>query len=90
MCRASIYDARNNLSNFVKIAESGEPVELTRYDKPVAVIISYEEYKHKDEKSSLIARINKLKEKYADVLSDEGIPLGPKVYADPNRVIFEE
>lgn len=90
MCRASIYDARNNLSNFVKIAESGEPVELTRYDKPVAVIISYEEYKHKDEKSSLIARINKLKEKYTDVLSDEGIPLGPKVYADPNRVIFEE
>ena len=90
MCRTSIYDARNNLSNFVKIAESGEPVELTRYDKPVAVIISYEEYKHKDEKSSLIARINKLKEKYADVLSDEGIPLGPKVYADPNRVIFEE
>lgn len=90
MCRASIYDARNNLSNFVKIAESGEPVELTRYDKPVAVMISYEEYKHKDEKPSLIARINKLKEKYTDVLSDEGIPLGPKVYADPNRVIFEE
>ena len=44
MCRTSIYEARNNLSNFVKIAERGEPVELTRYDKPVAVIISYEEY----------------------------------------------
>ena len=29
MCRTSIYEARNNLSNFVKIAEGGEPVELT-------------------------------------------------------------
>ena len=90
MCRTSIYDARNNLSNFVKIAESGEPVELTRYDKPVAVIISYEEYKHKDEKPSLIARINKLKEKYADVLSDEGIPLGPKEKKKKKKVIIEK
>lgn len=47
MCRTSIYDARNNFSNLVKLAESGEPVELTRYDKPVAIIISYEEYEKK-------------------------------------------
>lgn len=90
MCRTSIYEARNNLSNFVKIAEGGEPVELTRYDKPVAVIISYEEYCQQDEKPSLIDRLNKLKEEYADVLNDDGIPLPPKVYPDPNRVIFEE
>ena len=50
MCRTSIYDARNNFSNLVKLAESGEPVELTRYDKPVAVIISYEEYENKKNK----------------------------------------
>jgi len=90
MCRTSIYEARNNLSNFVKIAEGGEPVELTRYDKPVAVIISYEEYCQQDGKPSLIDRLNKLKEEYADVLNDDGIPLPPKVYSDPNRVIFEE
>lgn len=47
MCRTSIYDARNNFSNLVKLAESGEPVELTRYDKPVAIIISYEEHEKK-------------------------------------------
>ncbi len=89
MCRTSIYEARNNLSNFVKIAEGGEPVELTRYDKPVAVIISYEEYEKKssDEEPSWLSKWRK---KYADVLSDEGIPLPPKVYPDPNRVIFEE
>lgn len=89
MCRTSIYKARNNLSNFVKIAEGGEPVELTRYDKPVAVIISYEEYEKKFS-SEGPSWLSKWREKYADVLSDEGIPLPPKVYPDPNRVIFEE
>ena len=83
MCRTSIYEARNNLSNFVKIAERGEPVELTRYDKPVAVIISYEEYE-KMEKPSFLEKLAELKKEYADV------PLRPKVYQDPNRVIFEE
>ncbi|WP_443097654.1 type II toxin-antitoxin system Phd/YefM family antitoxin [Treponema succinifaciens] len=89
MRRASIYDARNNLSNFVKIAESGEPVELTRYDKPVAVIISYEEYEKESPKNKT-SWLSEWREEYKDVLSDEGIPLGPKVYADPNRVIFEK
>ena len=89
MCRTSIYEARNNLSNFVKIAEGGEPVELTRYDKPVAVIISYTEYE-KNNSSMESSWLSKWREEYSDVLSDEGIPLPPKVYPDPNRVIFEE
>lgn len=89
MCRTSIYDARNNFSNFVKIAESGEPVELTRYDKPVAVIISYEQYIH-EEKPSFLSKLNELKKEYADVLSDEGLPIPEKFYPDPDRVIFEE
>ena len=55
MCRTSIYDARNNFSNLVKLAESGEPVELTRYDKPVAVIISYEEYENKKKQRKILA-----------------------------------
>lgn len=89
MCRTSIYEARNNLSNFVKIAEGGEPVELTRYDKPVAVIISYAEYE-KNNSSMELSWLSKWREEYSDVLSDDGIPLPPKVYPDPNRVIFEE
>lgn len=89
MCRTSIYEARNNLSNFVKIAEGGEPVELTRYDKPVAVIISYEEYEKKSSERKT-SWLSKWREEYKDVLNDEGIPLRPKVYPDPNRVIFED
>ncbi len=89
MCKSSIYEARNNFSNLVKIAESGEPVELTRYDKPVAVIISYEEYEKIDspKKNSWL---EKWRKEYADVLDDEGIPEAPKVYLELNRVIFED
>lgn len=89
MCRTSIYEARNNLSNFVKIAEGGEPVELTRYDKPVAVIISYEEFERKTPGNS-VSWLSKWREKYADVLNDEGIPVREKEYFNPNKVIFEE
>jgi len=46
MCVTSIYEARNNFSSLVKLAEEGEVVELTRYDKPVAVIISYEDFEN--------------------------------------------
>ena len=87
MCTASIYEARNKLSDYVKIAEEGEPVELTRYNKPVAVIISYEEYEKKPKE---VSWLKKWREKYADVLDDEGIPLPPKRYLDPNRKIFED
>ncbi len=91
MRRVSIYEARNNFSNLVKIAEGGEPVELTRYDKPVAVLISYEDYENRTEKSNFLEKMKKLKEEYKDVLDDEGIPLRKeKIYLDPNRVIFEE
>lgn len=89
MCKTSIYDARNNFSNLVKLAETGEPVELTRYDKPVAVIISYEEYK-KINKQNKESWLSKWQREHAEYLTSEGIPLPEKVYADPNRIIFEE
>ncbi len=85
MCRTSIYEARNNFSNLVKQAENGEVVELTRYDKPVAVIISYEEYEKSDNKNWLL----EWREKNKDFLDDEGIPPAPKFYPDFSKNIFE-
>ena len=40
----SIAAARNNLSGLVHEAEQGHPVRLTRRGKPVAVLISTEQY----------------------------------------------
>ena len=78
MCRTSIYEARNNFSALVKSAEEGEVIELTRYDKPVAVIISYVEYEKKSEsKPSLFEQLDILKKEYADVVDDTGFDITP-------------
>lgn len=78
MCVASIYEARNNLSSLVKLAEEGEVVELTRYDKPVAVIMSYEDYEEKRKNlPSLLDKLSVLKKQYADVVDDEGFNITP-------------
>ena len=78
MCRTSIYEARNNFSALVKMAEEGEVVELTRYDKPVAVIISYGEYENKQEtKPSLLDKLDALKKQFSDVVDDLGFYISP-------------
>ncbi len=78
MCRTSIYEARNNFSALVKCAEEGEVVELTRYDKPVAVIISYSEYSRiGDSEPSLLDKLDNLKKEYADVVDDVGFDIQP-------------
>ena len=86
MCRRTIYDARNNFSALVKLAESGESVELTRHDKPVAVIISWEEYeKQFKPKKTFIQRLMETRAKYADVLADttwKGLEVPKDEYPD--------
>jgi prevent-host-death family protein len=43
--QVSIAEARDNLTAIVRGVERGQPVELTRRGKPVAVLISKLEYK---------------------------------------------
>lgn len=90
MCRTSIYEARNNFSAYVEMAEQGEPVEITRYNKPVAIIISYDDYEKKIRKSSSESWLTKWRKENEGFLDDEGIPPMPKYYPDPNRKIFED
>ena len=88
MCRTSIYEARNNFSALVKSAEEGEVIELTRYDKPVAVIISWEEYESKN--SSDDDWLSKWREEYKDVLDDKGFDITPSREAhDPNYNLWD-
>jgi prevent-host-death family protein len=42
--RYSIADARISLPTIIDRAEAGEPVELTRRGKPVAVVVSLREF----------------------------------------------
>ena len=49
-------------------------MELTRYDKPVAVLVSYADYSEQESKTpSLLDSLAALKRKYADVVDDEGL-----------------
>ena len=85
MCRASIYDARNKFSSLVKIAEGGEPVELTRHDKPVAVIVSWEEWEERKPKKTFIDWLMKFREENKDIFEDptwEGLPVEEDQYPD--------
>jgi antitoxin Phd len=43
--KVSIADARDNLPSLVRSVEQGQPVELTRRGKPVAVLVSSQEYR---------------------------------------------
>ena len=84
MCVTSIYEARNNFSSLVKLAEEGEVVELTRYDKPVAVIMSYEDYENISVKEE--CWLNKWRREYEGELEDVGFDFIPsREYPDYSR-----
>ena len=44
MRESSIREAKSGLTALVRTAENGEPVRLTRHGKPVAVLLSVQEY----------------------------------------------
>ena len=84
MCVTSIYEARNNFSSLVKLAEEGEIVELTRYDKPVAVIMSYEEFENISTKEE--NWLMKWRKENEDQLDDLGFDITPsREYPDYSK-----
>ena len=46
MKTSSIAEAKNNLSHLIHQFETGEAIHLTRYGKPVAVMLSETQYKN--------------------------------------------
>ena len=51
----TVKDAKNNLSNLIRLAEKGEPQVIRRNEKEVAVVISIDEWrKMNGKKQSLV------------------------------------
>lgn len=81
MSRTSIYEARNSLSSLIRQAESGNLVELTRHEKPVAVLLGYEEYLKNYQSHQWFQNLRKsyLEEVFAGTIdscnqNEEGLP----------------
>ncbi len=60
----SIAEARSNLPKLVREAESGEPIELTRHGRGVAVLLGREQYER------LAARSRRFSEAWDDFAHD--------------------
>jgi len=53
----NVKDAKNNLSNLIRLAEQGMPQVIRRHDKEVAVVVSIDDWKRasgKQKKKSLL------------------------------------
>ena len=76
MKTSTIAEAKNNLSHLIHQLEVEEPIHLTRYGKPVAVMMSETQYKQlispvKSLNSAILNWRNQLDEPSDIVLSDE-------------------
>ena len=76
--RVSIAEARDHLPSLIRSAEHGEPVELTRRGKMVAVLVSSRDYERlKTGRPDLWEAIQKFRSEHD--LSDLGVE---EVFAD--------
>jgi prevent-host-death family protein len=67
----SIAEARNDLSNVVRQAEAGRPVTLARRGRPVAVVVSANDYSRMTIRRQSIADvIDSFRAKHAGALDD--------------------
>jgi len=67
----SIAEARNDLSGVVREAEAGRPVTLSRRGRPVAVLVSAQQYERMaGRRMGLAAAIQRFRTEHAAVLDD--------------------
>lgn len=70
----SIAEARHDLASLVHKAESGKVIQLTRYGKPVAVIISMDEFKRKSKKQpDFLKALQELNRRFPDVVVEREV-----------------
>jgi prevent-host-death family protein len=50
----TVKDAKNNLSNLIRLAEKGQPQIIKRHDTDVAVVVSIDEWNRKSGKKETL------------------------------------
>ena len=76
MTQYSIDQVQSKLNDLIQVVEQGEPVEITRQGKRVAILLSVEEYEQlKTEKKGFGTALEEFRQKYnvaeADIDPDE-------------------
>lgn len=92
---APLFDIKSKFSEYVTMAENGEVVEITKYGKTTAVIISLKEYNELKEnyRPSFVDKLNEWKrktgglseEEYADF--EDSLKRNKEIYS-PKEAIF--
>jgi len=71
MKRYSIADARNNLPGILHAIETGDPVELTRRGKPIAVLMALPDFERlRGERRGFMAAYQDFLRRHPDFASD--------------------
>ncbi len=79
----TVKDAKNNLSELIRLAEKGQPQIIRRHDTEVAVVVSIDDWrKTNDKKESLVEFLQKSP-------LDEIIPYLERSRDLPREVSFE-
>ena len=70
---APLFDIKAKFSEYVTMAENGDVVEITKYGKTTAVIISINEYNQLKEnyRPSFISKLNEWKRKTGGLTNEE-------------------
>ena len=70
---APLFDIKSRFSEYVTMAENGEVVEITKYGKTTAVIISIDDYKKLKEnyRPSFVEKLNEWRKKTGGLTAEE-------------------
>ena len=68
-----LFDVKAKLSEYVTMAENGEVIEITKYGKTSAVIVSLKEYEElkKNWRPSFVQQLNNWKQKTGGLTAEE-------------------
>lgn len=80
----TVKDAKNNLSNLIRLAEKGKPQIIKRHDKDVAVVVSINDWNRKSGKQETLLEF--LQNSPLDLILDE---LDNRPQDAPREISFE-